>query len=79
MSTEKEDQTAQISAEAAAARLGTTPLKILMLLKQKKLEGECREGSWWITESSLQSYHPDEAVGATTSCRTGCSGSCGCH
>lgn len=73
------DGTEYVSADEVAAQLGTTELKVLMLLRQKNLHGEQIDGSWFVTAASLACYDADAAVPAIPSCRTGCTSSgCSC-
>ncbi|MCM0081401.1 hypothetical protein L4X63_07345 [Geomonas sp. Red32] len=63
----------------AAMHLGTTELKILMLLRQKALCGTQIEGGWFVTSESLATYQPSApeelpAAGCGGSCR-----GCGAH
>ena len=75
------DGTEYVPMTEAAEQLATTETKILMLLKQKALQGDLIEGSWFVTSSSLAGYDPQAAQpGRLPDCRTSCSGSgCGCH
>jgi hypothetical protein len=70
-----------LPAALAAQQLQTTETKILMLLKQKALEGQLIEGDWFVTTSSLACYdaHAQDPQ-KQAQCRTSCSSSgCGCH
>lgn len=68
-----------ISAAEVAAQLGTTELKVLLLLRQNALCGEQIDGSWFVTSASFACYDADAAAPAIPSCRSTCSGSgCGC-
>lgn len=71
---------AQVSAEAAAAELGTTHLRILMLVKEGVLQGVQEGGAWFVSRASLDCFkaHGGDAQGRRT-CRTSCGGSCGGH
>lgn len=64
----------------AAQQLGTTHLKVLMLLKQGTLKGEMVAGEWLVEPASLdclKAHGVDLTVQA--SCRSACSASkCGC-
>jgi hypothetical protein len=70
-----------LPASTAAQKLATTETKVLMLLKQKALEGQRIDGSWFVTTSSLTLYEvaalePENLA----QCRTSCGGEgCGCH
>ncbi|HJV64990.1 MAG TPA: hypothetical protein VJ550_04600 [Geomonas sp.] len=69
-----------VSTDEVAAQLGTTELKVLMLLRQKALCGEQIDGSWFVTAASLACYDADAAVPAIPSCRSICTSSgCGCR
>jgi hypothetical protein len=65
----------------ASEELGTTHLRILMLIKEKALEGKQEGGEWFVTRASLdclQKHGGD--VRAHSTCRTSCGGgSCGGH
>jgi len=70
-----------IAATDAAEQLSTTEIRILMLIKQKALDGEMLDGGWFVTTASLGCY--DKHAGEPEQqlqCRTSCSSSgCGCH
>jgi len=70
-----------LAASTVAQQLETTETKVLMLLKQKALEGELIEGTWFITTASLACYDPHGCEpDKQASCRTSCSSTgCGCH
>jgi len=73
------DGVPHITAESAAAVLGTTKLRILILIKEKRLSGTMREGQWYVTRASVEAFREEEyPAPVATACRTGCSG-CGCH
>ncbi|TGU72239.1 hypothetical protein E4633_07965 [Geomonas terrae] len=79
--TEMIDGKEHVTAAEAAAELSTTETKILMLLKQKALQGTLSEQGWFITRESLDSFDQDAGnPQAQLSCRTSCSSStCGCR
>lgn len=70
-----------VTVAEAAEQLATTQVKVLMLLKQKELEGELVDEEWLISRNSLEcliKYGVKPAV--QSSCRTSCqASSCGCH
>lgn len=71
---------ASVTIDEAAAELATTQVKVLMLLKQKALEGELVDGEWSISRASLMRL---KLVGIgpaqQPSCRSTCTSSgCGC-
>jgi len=51
-----ETKGAMVSAAEAAGELGTTHLKVLMLLKGGVLEGCEDEGEWYVTRESLEAF-----------------------
>lgn len=79
--TEMIDGKEHLTAAEAATELSTTETKILMLLKQKALQGTLSEQGWFITKESLDRF--DRYAGeqqAQPTCRTSCSSStCGCR
>ncbi len=69
-----------VTATEAAQELRTTPLRVLMLLKERKLAGRQAEGEWHVERSSLDclKQHGLDPLEAAA-CRTACSSSsCGC-
>jgi len=72
-----------VGLESAARELGTTGLKLLMLIRGGKIEGSMAEGEWYVTRSSLECFRArggDIPAAATPSCRTSCkASSCGCE
>jgi excisionase family DNA binding protein len=64
-----------LSVMEAAAELGTTRLRILMLIKEGALEGIMEGDEWLVTRSSLDCFriHGGE-VKAKTTCRHTCGG-----
>lgn len=69
-----------LTVELSAETLGTTPTKILMLLKKGELKGQEIEGKWYVEADSLaccKSHGID--MKATNGCASYCnSGGCGC-
>lgn len=65
----------------AAQALSTTETRILMLLKQKALQGTPCEGGWLIARASLDSPNARRVEAERQlSCRSSCSSStCGCR
>jgi hypothetical protein len=75
------DTVEYLPVSAAAERLATTEMKVLMLLKRKVLTGGLIDGSWLVTTDSLAAYQPP-AVGTADglACRSSCgSASCACR
>ncbi len=73
------DGTEYVPAAEVAAKLGTTEMKVLMLLRQNALQGEQIDGSWFVTAASLADFDSDAAQPVVPSCRTSCTSSgCGC-
>ncbi|HBA88475.1 MAG TPA: hypothetical protein DCZ75_10990 [Geobacter sp.] len=63
----------------AARLLSTTETRILMLLKQKALQGELLDGGWVVSTASLACYDKEAAAPAPQSHCSSCSSSrCGC-
>lgn len=65
----------------AAEELGTTHLRILMLVKEGALEGRQEGSDWFVTRASLDCFriHGGD-IRAHSTCRTSCGGgSCGGH
>lgn len=69
-----------VTAEEAAQQLRTTPMRILMLLKEQALTGSQQEGGWYVSQPSVAcalAHGTDQHV--AKGCRTHCSSSgCGC-
>jgi hypothetical protein len=73
------DGVACVTAGEAAARLKTTPVRVLMLLKEKALEGMQVDGEWYVTEGSLACcITHGRDMKTEQGCRTYCSSGCGC-
>jgi hypothetical protein len=70
-----------VTAAEAAAELSTTETRVLMLLKQKALDGTLSEQGWFISRQSLDCFdHHISDAERELACRTACSSSrCGCH
>ncbi|MBJ6800285.1 hypothetical protein [Geomonas propionica] len=79
--TEIIDGIAHVTAAEAASELATTETRVLMLLKQKTLQGTLSDLGWFVTRASLDGYDRDrEAAQPHPTCRTACTASkCGCH
>ncbi len=71
-----------VELEIAARELGTTGLKLLLLIKAGTIEGLMEEGEWYVTRSSLECFraHGGELpAAATPSCQSSCkSSTCAC-
>ena len=80
MCTQKTDGSEYVTAEEVAADLGTTPLRVLMLIKEKALNGVLRDGAWLVTRESLACFRTRGAnLSLQNSCRSSCTSSgCGC-
>ncbi len=65
-----------------AARMKSTELNVLMHIKRGLLDGEERDGRWYVTPASLETFiarsngEKKTVVCATRQCGKGC-GSCG--
>lgn len=79
--TEMIDGKEHVTAAEAATELSTTETKVLMLLKQKALQGTLSEQGWFITRESLDCFdHHAANLQEQLTCRTSCSSStCGCR
>ena len=69
-----------VTADEAAALLGTTNMKILMLIKRGMLKGQEKDGEWHLCKESVlglktRGWQQEEAE----SCRNGCSPSPSCN
>lgn len=74
------DGTEYLPAASVAQQLGTTELKVLMLIKQRALTGDLFEGTWYISSPSLESLDPGSLTAPTPAGCASCTGSeCGCH
>lgn len=63
---------------AAAQRLGTTPLNVLMHIKRRLLAAEERDGQWYVDAASLQALQASQGETAKSLCRSQCAASGGC-
>ncbi len=74
------DGVEHVTAEEAAQQLSTTPMRILMLLKEQALVGSQQEDGWYVSQPSVAcalTHGTDQHV--SKGCRTHCSSSgCGC-
>jgi len=77
---EKTETVERVSAASAAAELETTHLRVLMLIKERVLEGMQEGGEWFVSRESLDccKAHGGDAQAKRT-CRTSCGGSCSGH
>lgn len=77
---EQREIVALVSAMEAATELGTTRLRIMMLIKEKVLKGMEEGGEWFVDRESLECFkaHGGDAT-SLRSCRTSCGGSCSGH
>lgn len=70
----------KISAIEAAALLGTTRLRIMMLIKEGMLKGAEEGGEWFVDRESLDCFNARGGdATARRTCRTSCGGNCGGH
>lgn len=71
-----------VGLETAARELSTTGLKLLMLIKAGKIEGNMAEGEWYVSRASLDcflAHGGNIPATAEPSCRTSCkTSSCKC-
>lgn len=67
-----------VSAMEAAAVLGTTRLRVMMLIKEGMLKGVEHGGEWLVDRESLACFkaHGGDATAKRT-CRSSCGRSCG--
>jgi len=77
---ENSETVEKVSAAIAATELGTTHLRVLMLIKEGILEGVQQGGDWFVSRESLDCFraHGGDAQAQRT-CRTACGGSCASH
>lgn len=70
----------RITVSEAAAELGTTRLRLLMLLREGVVEGEQVDGEWYLSRASLDAIRAKGGPAPVSpSCRTSCTAStCGC-
>jgi hypothetical protein len=80
MCTQKGDDRECNTVDEVAAELHTTPLRVLMLIKEKSLKGEFADGKWLVTRKSLNCFMASGAdLSLQASCHTSCSSSgCSC-
>ena len=80
MCMQKSDDRECITVDEVAEELHTTPLRVLMLIKEKALKGELRDGTWLVTRNSLNCFMVSGAdLSLQASCHTSCSSSgCSC-
>jgi len=65
----------------AAKEVGTTRLRLLMLIKQGELQGELRDGEWYVGRDALAGFAvADRDNRLAMACAAECKAlSCGCH
>lgn len=66
-----------VSTEEAARMLGTTGMRVLMMLKKRELEGRLVDDTWYVATASLQLCGKPKASdvvrpGGCGGCATGC-------
>ncbi len=78
---ERIDKRETVPVMEAAEELGTTHLRILMLIKEGVLKGGQEAGEWFVIRDSLDCFRAHGGdVKAQIKCRTSCGGgSCGGH
>lgn len=71
----------QISIEDAAKEVGSTHLRLLMLIKQGVIRGELKDGQWYVDREVLETFAKvDGDNRSTLACAASCkASSCGCH
>ena len=81
MCMQRSDDRESVTIDEAAAELHTTPLRVLMLIKEKALAGVLSNGNWSVTRESLDCFRENGAdLTLQSSCCTTCSTSgCGCR
>jgi len=62
-----------IPMEEAAGRLGTTPVRVLMLIRQGVMKGCLEEDQWFVEKGSMACFRAYEADPSKPG---GCAGSC---
>lgn len=74
------DRNVEVSITDAASELGTTHLRLLMLVKQGKLAGEMRDGEWFISREAIDRLKAEGGDSrADLACKASCkASSCGC-
>ena len=80
MPMQESDEAGCITVDEAASELLTTSTRVLMLIKERSLEGELSNGCWSVTRASLERFSRScVTLTPERSCRTGCSSAvCGC-
>jgi hypothetical protein len=70
-----------ISVLEAAREVGSTHLRLLMLIKQGKLPGEMRDGEWFVSKESLADFAAVEGEARSgPACAASCkASSCSCR
>lgn len=70
----------RLSVSEAASELGTTRLRLLMLLREGAVEGEQVDGEWYLSRASLDVLRVKGGPAPVSpSCRSSCSATtCGC-
>lgn len=63
-----------VSLADAARELGTTPLRLLMLVKQGSLAGEMVDGEWFVPRPAIERF---TAAGGDRRSDLACKASCG--
>ena len=78
---ERTDMEETVPVMAAAEMLGTTHLRILMLIKEGVLKGGQDGDEWFVTRDSLNCFSKHGSnIQAKSTCRSACGGgSCGGH
>ena len=71
----------QISIVDAAKEVGSTHLRLLMLIKQGALQGELRDGEWYVSRDALAGFAAaDGGNRPVPACAASCkASSCGCR
>lgn len=71
----------QISIMDAAREVGSTHLRLLMLIKQGALQGELRDGEWFVRRDALEGFaEADGGSRPVPACAVSCTASsCGCR
>ncbi len=64
----------------AAEELGTTHLRVLMLIKEGALQGKQEGEDWLVTRESVDCFRKHGGdLRVQAACRTSCGGNCGNH
>lgn len=71
----------QISILDAAKEVGSTHLRLLMLIKQGVIQGELRDGEWYVSRDVLAGFAAaDRESRPVLACAASCmASSCGCR